>query len=243
MKLVKTVNACGMQCPGPILQLKLAMDEIKEGEAVSITATDPGFVADAPAWCNTTGHELVSLEPAEKGSYRATVIKRAPAAGGFPISGKRAMTNVVFSNDFDKAVAAFIIANGAASAGYEVTLFFTFWGINILRKSGPVTAKKNLIEKMFGIMMPKGPDRLKLSQMNMGGMGLAMIKGIMKYKNVMTLSALIAQAKLSGVKLVVCTMSMDLMGIKSEELIDGVDEGGVAMYVDHLSRSSANLFI
>ena len=243
MKPVKNINACGLQCPGPILQLKNAMDEINEGEAVSITATDPGFAADAPAWCNTTGHELVSLEPAEKGAYRATVIKRAPAAGGVPISGKRAMTNVVFSNDFDKAMAAFIIANGAAAAGYEVTLFFTFWGINILRKSGPVTAKKNLIEKMFGVMMPKGPDRLKLSQMNMGGMGLAMIKGIMKHKNVMPLPALIAQAKLSGVRLVVCTMSMDLMGIKKEELIDGVEAGGVAMYIDHLSRSSANLFI
>jgi len=243
VKPIKTINACGLQCPGPILQLKNAIDEVKEGEAIVITATDPGFVADAPAWCNTTGHELVSLEPAEKGAYRATVIKRAPASGGIPMSGKRAMTNVVFSNDFDKAMAAFIIANGAAAAGYDVTLFFTFWGINILRKSGPVMAKKTLIEKMFGVMMPKGPDRLKLSQMNMGGMGLAMIKGIMKKKNVMPLPALIAQAKLSGVKLIVCTMSMDLMGIKKEELIDGVEEGGVAMYVDNLSRSSANLFI
>ncbi len=243
MKLVKTINACGLQCPGPILQLKNAMDEIKEGAAVSITATDPGFVADAPAWCNTTGHELVSLEPAEKGVYRATIIKRAPSVGGVPMVGKRAMTNVVFSNDFDKAMAAFIIANGAVAAGYEVTLFFTFWGLNILRKSGSVFVKKNLIEKMFGLMMPKGTDRLTLSKMNMGGMGLAMIKGIMKHKNVMPLSALIAQAKLSGVRLVVCTMSMDLMGIKKEELIDGVEEGGVAMYVDHLSRSSANLFI
>ena len=243
MKLVKTVNACGQQCPGPILQLKRAIDEIKEGEAVSITATDPGFVADAPAWCNTTGHELASLEPAEKGTYRATVIKRAPVVVGGQVSGKRAMTNVVFSNDFDKAMAAFIIANGAASAGYDVTLFFTFWGINILRKSGPVAAKKNLIEKMFGVMMPKGPDRLKLSQMNMGGMGLAMIKGIMKHKNVMTLPALIAQAKLSGVRLIVCTMSMDLMGTKREELIEGVEEGGVAMYIEHVSRSTANLFI
>jgi NADPH-dependent 2,4-dienoyl-CoA reductase/sulfur reductase-like enzyme/peroxiredoxin family protein/TusA-related sulfurtransferase/rhodanese-related sulfurtransferase len=242
MKLAKTINACGLQCPGPILQLKNAMDEIKEGEAVSITATDPGFVADAPAWCNTTGHELVSLEPAGKGAYCATIIKRA-AAGGFSMSGKKAMTNVVFSNDFDKSMAAFIIANGAAAAGYEVTLFFTFWGINILRKSGPGAAKKNLIEKMFGMMMPKGPERLTLSKMNMAGMGLAMIKGIMKKKNVMPLPALIAQAKLSGVRLIVCTMSMDLMGIKKEELIDGVEEGGVAMYVDHLSRSSANLFI
>ncbi len=243
VKLVKTINACGMQCPGPILQLKNALDEVKEGEAVCITATDPGFVADAPAWCNTTGHELVSIEPVEKGAYRATVIKRAHATGGIPMSGKRAMTNVVFCNDFDKAMAAFIIANGAASAGYEVTLFFTFWGINILRKSGPVVAKKNLIEKMFGIMMPKGANKLTLSKMNMAGMGLAMIKGIMKHKNVMTLQELIAQAKFSGVKLVVCTMSMDLMGIKKEELIDGVEEGGVAMYIDHLSRSGANLFI
>ena len=238
MKLVKTVNACGLQCPGPILQLKNAIDEVKEGEAVSITATDPGFVADAPAWCNTTGHELVSMEPAEKGAYRAVVVKR-----GGQSSVKHSMVNVVFSNDFDKAMAAFIIANGAAAAGYEVTLFFTFWGINILRKSGPFTAKKNLIEKMLGLMMPKGPDRLKLSKMNMGGLGPALIKGIMKKKNVMPLPALIAQAKQSGVRLIVCTMSMDLMGIKKEELIDGVEEGGVAMYIDHLSRSSANLFI
>jgi NADPH-dependent 2,4-dienoyl-CoA reductase/sulfur reductase-like enzyme/peroxiredoxin family protein/TusA-related sulfurtransferase/rhodanese-related sulfurtransferase len=243
VKLVKTINACGQQCPGPILQLKTAMDEINVGEAVCVTATDPGFVADAPAWCNTIGHELVSVEPAEKGAYRATVVKRARAAGGFPMSGKRAMTNVVFCNDFDKAMAAFIIANGAVAAGYDVTLFFTFWGINILRKSGPVVAKKNLIEKMFGMMMPRGASKLTLSKMNMAGMGLAMIKGIMKHKNVMTLQELIAQAKFSGVKLVVCTMSMDLMGIKKDELIDGVEEGGVAMYIDHLSRSGANLFI
>lgn len=243
MKLVKTVNACGQQCPGPILQLKNAIDEIKEGEAVCITATDPGFVADVPAWCNTTGHELVSVEPAEKGSYRATIVKRSVVTGGVPMSGKKAMTNVVFCADFDKAMAAFIIANGAVAAGYEVTLFFTFWGINILRKSGPVVTKKNLIEKMFGLMMPKGADKLTLSKMNMAGMGLAMIKGIMKHKNVMTLQELIAQARFSGVKMVVCTMSMDLMGIKKEELIDGVEEGGVAMYIDHLSRSGANLFI
>ena len=244
VNLVKTVNACGLQCPGPILQLKQAVDAVKVGEAVSMTASDPGFVADAPAWCNTTGHELVSLEPAEKGTYRATVVKRSPSAGSdVQSTGKRAMTNVVFCDDFDKAVAAFIIANGAAAAGYDVTLFFTFWGLNILRKSGPVMAKKTLIEKIFGFMMPKGPDRLTLSKMNMAGMGLAMIKGIMKHKNVMSLPALIGQAKRSGVRFVVCTMSMDLMGIKSEELIDGIEEGGVAMYIDHLSRSSTGLFI
>ena len=243
VNLVKTINACGQQCPGPILQLKTAVDEMNEGEAVCITATDPGFVADAPAWCHSTGHEMVSMEPGDGGSYRATIVKRAAACGGVPTLGKKAMTNVVFSGDFDKAMAAFIVATGAVAAGYEVTLFFTFWGINLLRKSGPVTVKKNLIEKMFGIMMPKGTGRAPLSQMHMGGIGLAMIKGIMKHKNVMTLEALIAEAQKSGVKMIVCTMSMDLMGIKREELIDGIEEGGVAMYVDHLSESNANLFI
>lgn len=244
MKLVKTINACGQACPGPILQLKNAIDEINEGEAVCITATDPGFVADAPAWCHSTGHEMASMEPGDGGSYRATIVKRAGGAhtsGSSP--GKRVMTNVVFSNDFDKTMAAFIIANGAVAAGYEVTLFFTFLGVNVLRKSGPVTVKKNLIEKMFGWMMPKGSTKLKLSQMNMGGMGLGLIKSIMKKKNVMKLDDLIDQARSSGVCLVVCTMTMDLMGIKREELIDGIKEGGVAMYVDHLSESNANLFI
>ena len=243
MKIVQTLDACGQACPGPILQLKNAIDEIAIGEAVCITATDPGFVADAPAWCSCTGHKMVSMEPVAGGAYCATVMKCSATSVCVPVSGKKVMTNVVFSGDFDKAMATFIVANGAAAAGYDVTLFFTFWGINMLRKSGPVTVQKNLIEKMFGWMMPKGANRLKLSQMNMGGMGLGMIKGIMKQKNVMKLDELIEEAKANGVKLIVCTMSMDLMGIKREELIDGIEEGGVALYIDHLSRSSANLFI
>ena len=156
--------------------------------------------------------------------------------------GPKRFTNVVFSNDLDKALAAFIIANGAATMGYEVTLFFTFWGINILRKAENVKVKKNLIENMFGIMMPKGAKKLGLSQMNMGGMGKAMIEGIMNKKNVASLPELIASAQANGVKLAVCTMSMDLMGIKREELIDGIEEGGVAMYIDRLG-GNANLFI
>ncbi|MBN2686207.1 MAG: DsrE/DsrF/DrsH-like family protein, partial [Pontiellaceae bacterium] len=156
--------------------------------------------------------------------------------------GEKRFTNVVFSNDLDKALAAFIIANGAATMGYKVTLFFTFWGLNILRKENPPSVKKNLIEKMFGFMMPKGPNKLALSKMHMMGMGGAMIKGIMKQKNVMSLPELIETAQKNGVKIVACAMSMDLMGIKREELIDGIEEGGVAMYIDHLG-SNANLFI
>ncbi len=240
---VTEVDACGLQCPGPIMKLKAAIDTVKAGEAVAITSTDPGFAADIPAWCNSTNNRLDSLEPVKGGGYRAVITK---CSGGEACAslqtGPKRFTNVVFSNDLDKALAAFIIANGAASMGYEVTLFFTFWGINILRKDNPGAVKKNLVEKMFGVMMPKGPSKLGLSQMHMGGVGKAMIEGIMNKKGVASLPELIAAAQENGVKLVVCTMSMDLMGIKREELIDGIDEGGVAMYIDKIG-GDANLFI
>jgi NADPH-dependent 2,4-dienoyl-CoA reductase/sulfur reductase-like enzyme/peroxiredoxin family protein/TusA-related sulfurtransferase/rhodanese-related sulfurtransferase len=241
---VLQVDACGLQCPGPIMKLKAALETIKSGEAVSITSTDPGFAGDIPAWCNSTGNRLDHLEPVSGGGYCATITKcQGSDASCHSIqSGPKRFTNVVFSNDLDKALAAFIIANGAASMGYEVTLFFTFWGLNILRKENPGAVKKTPIEKMFGMMMPKGPNKLGLSQMNMGGVGKAMIEGIMNKKNVATLPELIASAQENGVKLVVCSMSMDLMGIKREELIDGIDEGGVAMYIDQIG-GNANLFI
>lgn len=238
------VDACGLQCPGPIMKLKAALDGIKAGEALSITSTDPGFAGDIPAWCNSTGNRLDHLGPVKGGGYRATITKCSggEACHSIPGGETKRFTNVVFSNDLDKALAAFIIANGAASMGYEVTLFFTFWGINILRKQNPGAVKKTLVEKMFGIMMPRGPDKLGLSQMHMGGVGKAMIEGIMNKKGVASLPELIASAQENGVKLVVCSMSMDLMGIKREELIDGIDEGGVAMYIDQIG-GNANLFI
>ena len=242
---VLEVDACGLQCPGPIVKLKSALADIKNGEALSICSTDPGFAGDIPSWCNSTGNRLDDLSPIPGGGYRAVITKcqgGAEACGTNLPAGKKRFTNVVFSHDLDKALASFIIANGAASMGYEVTLFFTFWGINILRRENPSTIKKTLVEKMFGMMMPKGPNKLGLSNMNMGGMGKAMIEGIMDKKNVATLPELIASAQEMGVKLVVCSMSMDLMGIKREELIDGIEEGGVAMYIDNIG-GNANLFI
>ncbi len=239
------IDACGLQCPGPIQRLKAEMDKLKPGDTLCITATDPGFVADVPAWCNTTGNKLIEVAP-ERNGYRATIVKSSqlPSVADTPCSGgKRQMTIVVFSNDFDRAMAAFIIANGAAAMGYEPTLFFTFWGLNVLRKDGPVTAQKNLVERMFGWMMPKGPDKLTLSKMNMGGMGLAMLKDIMRKKNVASLPELIRSAKEAGVRLVSCAMSMDLMGIRQEEMIAGVERGGVAMYLDRASAGNVNLFV
>ena len=152
-------------------------------------------------------------------------------------------TLVVFSDAFDKAMAAFIIANGASAMGGKVTMFFTFWGLNLLRRSQAVSVRKTFIERMFGWMMPRGAGKTTLSKMNMAGLGTAMIKGIMRKKNVLSLPELIAAAKNSGVRLVACTMTMDLMGIKREELIDGVEEGGVAMYLDRAGSANVNLFI
>lgn len=241
--IIKDIDACGLQCPGPIMQLSKTIDDIQPGETMAITSTDPGFMADIPAWCNSTGNQLNSLDP-QNGAYRAVITKGKPAtvAATTMQAGPKRFTNVLFSNDLDKALATFIIANGAATMGYEVTIFATFWGLNVLRKNEPVTVKKTIIEKMFGMMMPKGPNKLKLSQMQMGGMGAAMIKGIMKEKNVLSLPELMDEAIKNGVKIVACTMSMDLMGIKSEELIDGIEEGGVAMYIDHIGNNG-NLFI
>ncbi|MHC4926734.1 MAG: CoA-disulfide reductase [Planctomycetota bacterium] len=239
--VAKTIDACGLQCPGPIMQLKQAIDEINSGQAVQISATDPGFMSDVKGWCDSTGNQLADTG-ARGGQYTATIVKGG-VTPAVTHGGGKDKTIVVFSSDFDKAMAAFIIANGAAAMGSDVTLFFTFWGLNLLRKSGPVAVKKTLIEKMFGWMMPRGPEKTKLSKMNMGGMGTLMIKDIMKKKNVSSLPELIGQARFNGVKLVACAMSMDLMGIKKEELIDGVEEGGVAMYLSKAEAAGVNLFI
>jgi peroxiredoxin family protein len=152
-------------------------------------------------------------------------------------------TIILFSGDLDKAMAAFIIANGAAAYDQEVTMFFTFWGLNALRKEEHVPVQKGFLEKMFSWMMPRGANKLGLSKMNMAGLGPKMIKHVMKKHNALTLPQLIEMAKEQGVKLVACTMTMDLLGIKKEELIDGVELGGVAAYLGDATEGKVNLFI
>ena len=162
-----------------------------------------------------------------------------PAGAG----GAKKLTMVVFSNDLDRAYATFIIANGAVAMGMEVTLFFTFWGLNILRKRSAPPVSKSMVESMFGMMMPKGSEALGLSKMHFAGLGTAMMKQVMAEKNVAPLPELIDSARKGGVKFVACTMSMDVMGIKREELIEGVNEGGVAAYIDSAADSGINLFV
>jgi peroxiredoxin family protein/TusA-related sulfurtransferase/rhodanese-related sulfurtransferase len=243
LNIVKTVDVCGLQCPGPISRLRQAIDNIEKGQAIEVIATDPGFATDVPAWCRSTGHQSISVEKIAGGKYRAVVRKHGQQSCKPLTTCQKQMSNVIFSNDFDKAMAALIIANGAAAAGYKVTLFFTFWGLSLLRKESDKPVKKDMMEKMFGMMLPKGIDALKLSKMNMGGMGTAMMHKVMASKNVASLKELLQQAIDNGVKMVACSMSMDVMGIKESELIEGVELGGVAMYIDELSKSNAGLFI
>lgn len=153
------------------------------------------------------------------------------------------MSIILFSGDLDKALAAFVIANGALAMDTKVTMFFAFWGLNVLRKEDAPSPAKDLLSKMFGWMMPRGANRLKLSKMNMGGMGTSMMKYVMRKKKVYSLPQLIATARQSGVRLVACTMSMDVMGITKEELLDGVELGGVATFIGDASQSKSTLFI
>lgn len=235
------IDACGLQCPGPIMKLSDAISKIETGKVVEIKTTDPGFKSDIGAWCNSSGNTLLTIKEenriikasVQKGALKNTVEK-------IQNEGK---TLVVFSNDLDKALASFIIANGAAATGKPVTMFFTFWGLNILRKTENVKVKKSLIDKMFSLIMPKGSEKLVLSKLNMGGLGTLMMKHVMKTKNVSTLQELISQAKNQGVKFIACQMSMDIMGIKKEELIDGIEIGGVASYINAAEQADMNLFI
>jgi CoA-disulfide reductase len=244
----ESLDACGLCCPGPLLQVKAAIDGMDNGEILKVSASDPGFYTDIKSWCDKTNNELLDLKKDKAMIY--AYIKKGNAAGNKAVNNFSSAapaadnkTMVVFSGDLDKAIAAFIIANGAASMGKKVTMFFTFWGLNVLRKHENVPVKKNLIETMFGFMMPKGSKRLKLSNMNMMGMGGQMIRMVMKNKNILSLEDLIEEAIKNGVNIVACSMSMDVMGLKQEELIDGVNIGGVGYYLGEAEDSNVNLFI
>ncbi|MGG0413817.1 DsrE/DsrF/DrsH-like family protein [Peribacillus simplex] len=156
---------------------------------------------------------------------------------------KKRTTIILFSGDYDKAMAAYIIANGAAAYDHEVTIFHTFWGLNALRKHEPISLKKGFLEKMFAKMMPRGSDKMGLSNMNFAGMGPIMIKHVMKKHNAMSLPNLIELAQEQEIKLIACTMTMDLLGLQQEELMDGIEYAGVAAYLAEAEDGNVNLFI
>ncbi|MBP1950923.1 DsrE/DsrF/DrsH-like family protein [Virgibacillus litoralis] len=159
------------------------------------------------------------------------------------MSDQKKTTIVLFSGDYDKAMAAYIIANGAAAYDHEVTIFHTFWGLNALRKENQVPVKKGLMEKMFGKMMPRGVDKMGLSKMNYLGMGQKMIKNVMKKHNAMPLPQLVEMAQEQDVNLIACTMTMDLLGLQKDELLDEIEYGGVAAYIGEAEDGNVSLFI
>lgn len=159
------------------------------------------------------------------------------------MTNRKKTTIVLFSGDYDKVMAAYIIANGAAAYDHEVTIFHTFWGLNALRKDQQVPVKKGFLEKVFGKIMPRGADKMGISKMNFAGMGPKMIKHVIQKHNAMTMPQLIEMAQEQEINLVACTMTMDLLGLQQEELLDEVEYAGVAAYLGEAENGNVNLFI
>ena len=231
---------------------------MKEGETLLVKSNDSSFENDIKAWTKKTGNILLNTVR-EKGITSAFIEKGKKNDGSFskknfntfennsnpsPTFLKKKSTLVVFSGDSDKIFASLIIANGSLAMGNKVSIFFTFWGLNALKKENyKIKHKKNLLEKMFNFMLPKGPKKLPVSKMNFGGIGRKMFDFIMKKKNIETLNSLLSEFTKNGGKIIACTMSMDVMGIKKDELLENIEYSGVAAYIGEADNSNHNLFI
>ena len=244
------VDACGLMCPGPVMQLKKNYASLAEGETLVIKATDQAFGKDVASWCKITGAELTKLEN-QGGIVTAWVRKvketdeplpSCPSTRPAPATADH-KTLIVFSDDLDRALASFVIANGAAAMGKKVTMFFTFWGLNVIKKPQKPTVQKDIFGRMFGWMLPSDSRHLSLSKLNMAGIGSRMMRMLMRRKRIDSLESLIKQAQENGVEMIACTMSMDVMGVKQEELMDNVTLGGVATYLERAEEANVNLFI
>ena len=242
------IDACGLQCPGPIMKLKKSIEGINIGERLEVISTDPAFRRDSQAWCNMTGHKMIS-QSADSGKYISVIEKVEKKKVSNEISevsvenNNKGKTFIMFSDNLDKALATFVLANGAAATGEKVTIFFTFWGLNAIKKSNKPKVQKDIFGKMFSMMLPSDTMALKLSKMHMMGIGSKMMRFIMKKKGIDSLESLRQQAIDSGVEFIACQMSMDVMGVKEEELLDNVTIGGVATYMERADKSNINLFI
>lgn len=241
----KEIDAKGLQCPGPILETYKAINEVNDGEIVAIESADFGYCNDIKSWCEKTGNTLLDVTY-QNNTVRALVQKgnTALTTNSHISHQKEKATIVLFSGEYDKTMAAMIIALGAASMGQEVSVFCTFWGLNALKKEHfKEKLDKSTIEKMFGAMLPDSAKEMPLSKMNMAGMGKSMMLKVMKEKNVDSVESLMEQAREVGVKFIACTMSMDVMGIQKAELRDDVVYGGVASYIADSQQAGITLFI
>ena len=246
---VHTLDCTGLPCPGPIVKIKEKTTQLAPGDVLEVQASDSGFSNDFPAFCEANRYEFLSIER-NKGIITGKLrIPTATQDSQLAPNGSTSVQNnditlVMFSQEMDKVLAGLVMANGALAMGGKATLFFTFWGLNALRKPGlPPIDGKSTMDKMFGMMLPKGTPKLPLSNMNMGGMGSRMMKSRMADKNLPNVDQLLADAQKGGARLVVCAMSMEAMGIHQDELIEGVEVGGVAEFLGSSAKSGTNMFI
>ena len=242
---VETLDVRTLPCPGPVIKLKTKMASLGDGGAVHLLAAAT-FEGDLRSWAKGANCTLANFE--HKGTHLETDVVKGAAAADPAVPTAAATTPdsaaiVLFSNDMDKALAALILANGFAAAGMKVSIFFTFWGLSVLRKRPAPRVKKNFVSRMFGFMLPKGATKLALSKMEMMGMGSAMMKSVMKKQGVLSLPELIAAARENGVRFIACDMAMGVMGITREELIDIDEVAGVATFAELAKHSGATLFI
>ncbi|MEG1539714.1 MAG: FAD-dependent oxidoreductase [Muribaculaceae bacterium] len=239
------IDACGLSCPGPIIKVKQAIDTICDGENLEIISTDAGFARDASSWCNSTCNTLISINE-QQGRFTVVIQKggkQSSCCSTTQSTTQKNKTFIMFSDDLDKALATFVLANGALAMGAKVTIFFTFWGLNVIKKVSKPSVKKDIFGRMFSMMLPSSSLKLSLSKMSMFGIGDAMMRHIMKRKNIESLESLRTQAIAQGAEFIACQMSMDVMGIKKEEMLDNVTIGGVATYLERADNANVNLFI
>ena len=239
-----TLDLRQLPCPGPVVQLKAAFAKAADGAAFKVLA-DATFEGDLRRWCAANGCTASGLAK-HGGELEAVLVKGGlqPSASAPSRPAEHSAAIVLFSNDLDKALAAMILANGLAASGAKVGIFFTFWGLSVLRKNPAPALRRSVVSRMFGWLLPRGAEKLALSKMNMLGLGTAMMKDVMRKQNIMTLPALIKSAKAAGVKFIACDMAMGVMGLAREDLIDEVDEvAGVAAFAEIAKRSSNTLFI
>lgn len=235
------INAKGSQCPGPIMSLAEAVKKAKIGQKIIIEVTDQGFIKDATSWAAVTTNSLESIEQ-NNGVITAVFTKNADLGTSPSPKQEDMITIVMFSDELDKGLAAFNIALGALSMGMKVQIFFTFWGLSLIRRKND-DDHKSIKEKVLGHILPPDDMSLSLTHKNMLGLGAKMMQSIMKDKNVPPLDFMIHLAKYDGVKFIACQMSMSILGIKQEDLMEGVEVGGVATMLEFARKSNLNYFI
>lgn len=241
---IEYIDLSGLSCPGPLVTIKEKIETLKNGECLKVKVSDSGFYNDIKSWCKVTNNTLLDIKKDNNSTF-ATIQKSSISANKneniIINENSESVTIVVFSGDLDKAIASFIIANGALALGKKVTMFFTFWGLSIIKKR--TLSKNNILEKMFSFMLPKNSLSLPVSKMNFFGIGAKMIRYVMKSKDIMSLEELMNKSIENGVNLIACSMSMDVMGISKDELLENIEYGGVGQYLGEAQNSNTNLFI